>query len=880
MTTNRISFCIGLALSLLFVTLSVKFYRYQYLRQEAQNPQSVTGVLETLDLKILDLKMLLRGPVPSKAPVVLLEVDDAAIEEIGRFPWDRKIISQVLESVLADGAASVGLDIIFSEPQWGDPSSDQALAETFNKYRGQIVGGSFLETAGDQWMPYQDYCVNEAFGRSNGGDVVKLNASFVVEDRVDPYESVNFAELFGPLFDVLERTHAPLIIKNELKLTSESELSDAQRRFLKMELSKKNFQFCRDWLTEKDPLYPNESNPLVQAAFAKILEVPEADLPGAIEKLKTSVMRHPLPASWRWTANFSALQENLDFNASFNAHQDSDGSVRRMPLFYRTGNRMGTSFVPTLALQTYLTATGHRAQVVVDKKSRDVDNKEIVSFDIFDPSQEPEKKVFSLLSDPYSFMRINYYGGTYSVPHVSAREVLRKGPTVRVVQNEQDPITKKWSTQVREIDRKEFFKGRSVIFGATATGVYDLRVTPFEKNFPGPEIHTQALAQLFEHRFLSPWNKESTYMPWIILVLGVLLTLVLTRVGAIPGLLISASTLILIIGADLFLFLKFQIMISVLLPLVLLIVLNFSIQTFKYLTEERKKKELKETFAKYVSPSIVDEVLRSPENLELGGRKQRMSVFFSDVRGFTTLSEKLDPQKLSEILSRYLTPMTEIVFQNKGTLDKYMGDALMAFFGAPVFYQNHAQEACRTALQSLKKLKELQQEFKKEGIPEIDVGIGINTGDMSVGNMGSNIVRSYTVMGDAVNLGSRLEGINKEYGTRIIISEFTYADVKDLFVCREIDRVKVKGKNLPVRIFELIAEGEISSDLRQNVDSFENSYRLYESKDFKKALSQFESLASGSWQDPVSAVFVERCREFIENPPPENWDGVFVMTRK
>jgi adenylate cyclase len=257
-----------------------------------------------------------------------------------------------------------------------------------------------------------------------------------------------------------------------------------------------------------------------------------------------------------------------------------------------------------------------------------------------------------------------------------------------------------------------------------------------------------------------------------------------------------------------------------------------------------------------------------------------MTVFFSDVRGFTTLSETLDPQKLSEILTRYLTPMTEIVFKNKGTLDKYMGDALMAFFGAPIHYEKHPHEACRTALQHLEKLADLQDEFKKEGIPPIDIGIGINTGDMSVGNMGSNIVRSYTVMGDAVNLGSRLEGINKEYGTKIIISEFTYAEVKDEFVCREVDQVKVKGKTKPIRIFELVAEGKVSAERRQRLDTFETAYREYEKKMFAEALVKFESLVQGESVDPVAEVYVERCQEFITNPPPENWDGVFVMTTK
>ena len=257
-----------------------------------------------------------------------------------------------------------------------------------------------------------------------------------------------------------------------------------------------------------------------------------------------------------------------------------------------------------------------------------------------------------------------------------------------------------------------------------------------------------------------------------------------------------------------------------------------------------------------------------------------MSVFFSDVRGFTTISEKLDPRVLSDVLNKYLTPMTQIVFANKGTLDKYMGDAVMAFFGAPIVFPDHAKYACRCALQSLEKLRELQKEFKEQGLPEIDIGIGINTAEMSVGNMGSDIVRNYTVMGDAVNLGSRLEGINKEYGTRIIISQFTFEDVKDSFTCREVDWVRVKGKNEPVRIFELICEGKADGPTSGLLQHFSSGFELYHLKKFSEALECFNKALEMKAGDPPSELYVERCQEYLAAPPPENWDGVFVMKTK
>jgi adenylate cyclase len=311
-----------------------------------------------------------------------------------------------------------------------------------------------------------------------------------------------------------------------------------------------------------------------------------------------------------------------------------------------------------------------------------------------------------------------------------------------------------------------------------------------------------------------------------------------------------------------------------------ILLIYVTITVYRYFTEERKKKELKSTFANYVSPAIVDEILKSPENLNLGGRKQRMSVFFSDVRGFTTISEKLSPTDLSKLLSDYLTPMTELVFKNKGTLDKYMGDAIMAFFGAPVFRPDHAADACRCALESMKKLKEVQAEFASKNLPLIDIGIGINTGDMSVGNMGSNRIKSYTVMGDSVNLGSRLEGINKEYGTHIIISEFTHKDIQGKFVCRPVDSVRVKGKLEPVKIFELLSEEALPAGLQEWLKEYELGYELYLKKQFSEALSHFDKASQLGTDDEVSKLYIERCQEYMATPPPPDWDGVFVMKTK
>jgi adenylate cyclase len=468
-----------------------------------------------------------------------------------------------------------------------------------------------------------------------------------------------------------------------------------------------------------------------------------------------------------------------------------------------------------------------------------------------------------------------------ALPYVSAKDTMTDDPTLLVRQRVYNPSTGAFELSAGRLVRKdEFFKNRAIIVGATAMALYDLRNTPLEKNYPGPETHLTVLANLMEGKLIRNLRNEQALLPVIALVGGAFFSTAVCALSPLWGFIVFILALFFTLGVDFYLFVEKGILGSHFIILNELIFIYLSVTVYKYFTEERARRELRSTFSKYVSPAIVDEVLKDSENLKLGGRKQRMTVMFSDVRGFTTISEKLPPTELAQLLNDYLSPMTDIVFKNKGTLDKYMGDAIMAFFGAPIFDKDHAIHACRCALESLEKLKELQAQFKERNLPRIDIGIGINTGEMSVGNMGSKIVQSYTVMGDSVNLGSRLEGINKEYGTRIIISEFTHAEVKNRFSCREVDRVRVKGKNEPVRIFEVLKEGPLGDQEKSWMNQYEAGLQLYHNKQFQDALVFFQKSDELRKPDPLSQIYVERCESYIQDPPPSEWDGVYVMKTK
>jgi adenylate cyclase len=287
-------------------------------------------------------------------------------------------------------------------------------------------------------------------------------------------------------------------------------------------------------------------------------------------------------------------------------------------------------------------------------------------------------------------------------------------------------------------------------------------------------------------------------------------------------------------------------------------------------------------FQQYVAPSVVSELLANPELLDLGGEEREATVLFCDVAGFTNISEGLSPTDLVKLLNDYLTEMTEIVFQFNGIIDKYEGDAMMAEFGVPVPHPDHALQSCLAAIEMQRRLIDMRVVWKEEGRSELHSRIGINTGSMLVGNLGSNHVMDYTVMGDNVNLASRLEGVNKVYGTNICISESTYDQLQGELICRELDLIRVKGKQQPVRIFEVLetVDHGIPGGRYSMLERYEMALMFYRDQRFEDALELFTELHEVDPDDGPTKVGKMRCETYVKNPPPPEWDGVFTMTTK
>jgi adenylate cyclase len=317
-------------------------------------------------------------------------------------------------------------------------------------------------------------------------------------------------------------------------------------------------------------------------------------------------------------------------------------------------------------------------------------------------------------------------------------------------------------------------------------------------------------------------------------------------------------------------------------PLVAVALSLVSTYGFLMFTEGREKRRIRAMFGQYVSPAILAELVdtrRDQLRAEVGAR-ERLSILFSDLRGFTSLSENLAAEQVVELLNIHFSAMSEIVFRHQGTLDKFIGDAVMAFWGAPIRLPDHAQHAVRAALKMARAMKEVNETLATRGFPPIDTGLGVNTGEVVLGNIGSEHKLNYTVIGDHVNLSSRLEGLTKQYGCQIIISEYTYMELNGTIPCAVIDLVRVKGKQVPIRLFQPLAHPEDSaSDIEHAVavaELIERAFDCYLQRRFEEAESHYAQLPESLLRE----IFLARCRMYRETPPPSHWDGVYTLTTK
>lgn len=434
-------------------------------------------------------------------------------------------------------------------------------------------------------------------------------------------------------------------------------------------------------------------------------------------------------------------------------------------------------------------------------------------------------------------------------------------------------------------------QGKIVLIGATMQELHDNFPTPFleyatpdgakaKAEMPGVEIHANALNTILTKSYLF---KQSEFYLYGLLILFSLIILLITRF--LPTIWSAVLTVLIIAGyfiAILFSFTKLSMVLNFSMPF-LTITLSFAGQTiYQYMATQKEKRMIRGAFAHYVPEKVVQQIIADPKKLSLGGEERVVTVLFTDVAGFTSMSEELTPRNLVALLNEYLTEMSEVIHKHNGIIDKFEGDAIMAEFGVPVSFPDHAKAACRAAIEMQEKLRKLRTRWIKEGKPPISARAGINTGEVIVGNMGSRLLFDYTVIGDHVNLGARLESANKAYQTKIMISEFTYGELDDEFFTRPLDLIRVKGKQKPIRVYELI--GFKTTPYKDNylkmLENYHQGYEAYCRRSWDEAIQFFDNCRSLVPKDYPSQMYFERCVDFKYNSPPDDWDGVITLKEK
>ncbi|HZX96488.1 MAG TPA: adenylate/guanylate cyclase domain-containing protein [Myxococcales bacterium] len=838
--TRITAFRIGLFTGLLFAALHVL-----QLAGRTDIP-----LLTRLEEELIDLRFAqrtkLRGPRQS-GRVVIAAVDEAAIAKFGRFPWDRRVIASLIDKLNGAGAAAIGFDISFSDEDLGGrfagakryrkrfedislaaPKNREAV-EHFDEAESAIAGAaSALQLLKREVKPEAGPIYQTAKGRLADG-AQKLTASRGAFDTL-----IRQHEEYGAELDHDLGGDDPDTVMGEAVARAADKVVIGVVMLTSAELGAIRGEELAGQLTRFGSM---------QIHQPEWRERPD------------SPMATPLKLTWikqyaGFTPPLQPIIRGARWMGYFNNLPDFDGVIRHTALAMRIGDR----YYPSLDTALAAIALGLRASDVIPVTQTPEEGALLDYLDFGGKLRAPV--------DGRGLMTINYAGSDGAFANYSIADIM-------------------------EGRRDAELKGKIVLVGATAQGTFDQRVTPLNKITPGVETHANAVESILSQRFLRRGLTVDLAEVLVALALALLFAFVFARVKvnhALPVLAAAAAAVW--VASSAAFWAGYEVFAAV--PLVELGSMFMLVTVYRYATEERDKRQLRKAFRLYLNPEVMEEMLQQPEKLQLGGKEQVLTVLFSDIRGFTGISEKLSPAALVHLLNEYLSPMTDIVLRRRGTLDKYIGDAVMAFFGAPVAADQHAVHGCDAALEMIETLRRMREKWRIENpsLPEVDVGIGVNSGPMVVGNMGSQQRFNYTVMGDNVNLASRMEGLNKEYGTHILVSDSTLSLARAAlgdpaaYTVRELDDVQVKGRDEPVRLYELRRRGAPRPEEIPLLEGFAEGLRLYRQQKFAEARLQFESLLLRFPADGPSALFVRRCDEMSDAPPGPRWNGVYRMAHK
>ncbi|MDQ7016405.1 MAG: adenylate/guanylate cyclase domain-containing protein [Gammaproteobacteria bacterium] len=575
-----------------------------------------------------------------------------------------------------------------------------------------------------------------------------------------------------------------------------------------------------------------------------------------IGQLPTAISE--IPPLWRgrllfkepagYSANLAQLQSAALGGGFFdNPLVDIDGIFRRVPLLQLFENHLYES----LALAVARAALNeNKVQIVVaSNKDKQGDYSALEAIKLGN---------YTIPVDAEAAVLIPYRGPQNSFPYISIIDLFND-----------------------QVDEK-LLKDAIVLVGTTAPGLLDLRSTPVQNIYPGVEIHANIISGILNQNIKHQPAYTLGYTFLLLILIGLIMSTLLPKISPLHTSLLTLAMATTITAMSFYAWNRWNLVLPMATPLLLTLSLFILHMSYGFFVESRSKRQLARLFGQYIPPELVDEMDQhlDDEVISLEGQSREMSVLFSDVRGFTPISEGLEPKELSQLMNAFLTPMTHTIHKHRGTIDKYMGDAIMAFWGAPLKDKQHAEHALNSAMEMIETLEGMQTDFQAKGWPEIKIGIGLNSGPMSVGNMGSEFRMAYTVLGDAVNLSSRLEGLTKTYGVNIIVSDNIRHAVPS-YLYRKLDQVRVKGKQQPVAIYEPLGQKEqVRSSIKSELSRYHKALRLYQRQQWDLAEREFFALTQQNSACYVYRLYLDRVIYFKTHPPATEWDGVFSHHKK
>ncbi len=714
-------------------------------------------LVKRLDAIIYDAKVRLTMPQGIDERVVILDIDEKSLGQIGRWPWGRDRVSQLVKKLFDEhGIKLLGLDVVFAEP---DDSSGLRVLEGLAKR--ELKDSPQYQAALKDLRPQLDH-------------------------------DGQFAEILKG---------RPVILGYYFSTRSDGVSSGA---------------------------------------------LPQPVLPEGSFTGRTI----PFTLWANYGGNLPEFQKAAFSGGHFNPLVDFDGISRRVPLLAEYDGR----YYEALSLAMVRALIGQPKVVPWFPDEKWFSGKSYQGMEAIDLPSEYGTLRIPVDENVAALVPYRGYQGSYryySIADIMA-DRLKPGE----------------------------LRGKIALIGTTAPGLLDLRATPVGEAYPGVEIHANLITGMLDGAIkLKPPYVLGVEVV-LLLLAGLAMVLLLPLLSPLRATLVSLLVLLFVITVNLVFWHYGNLVLPLASSLLMVLALFALNMSYGYFIESRTKRQFTELFGQYVPPELVEEMSRNPESYSMDGRKAELTVLFSDVRGFTTISEGLTPDELTRLMNEYLSTMTEVIRKNRGTLDKYIGDAIMAFWGAPVSEPQHARQAVVTAMQMQAALPEVNKAFAAKGWPEIKIGVGVNTGEMTVGDMGSVVRKAYTVMGDAVNLGSRLEGITKQYGVGILVGEGTRKGIKDI-VFREIDRVKVKGKDEPVAIYEPAGlEGEVGKAVQEEIRLWNQALRHYRAQEWDQAEVALLNLSRMAPERALYGKYMERVAHLRREPPEAGWSGVWKFETK